>query len=223
MSVISEEDQKENNQLTLKLNQSLKESSKSSSSESSEKEDELVVSSKCLILQSDYIGKTASPTINHKKENEKIYDLEDDIFSQSKKNLFSSEIVQKIDKNRCSEMKSTEINSIKVRNYNSHRKRYSIIKLVEKEKRNKKGILSTNKKEEKEISPIKKERRDIFGNIINKKNKKNVKVSFLDFTTSQPLVNVVEIESFKKYNYVIGLPKEKKIEKYEKCQCCITF
>ena len=221
MSVISEEDEKENNQLTLKLNQSLKESSESS--KSSEKEDELVESSKCIIIQPDYLGKTASPTINNKKENEKIYDLEDDIFSQSKKNLFSSEIVQKIDKNRCSEMKSTEINSIKVRNYNSPRKRYSIIKLVEKEKKNKKGLFSTNKKEEKEISPIKKERRDIFGNLINKKNKKNVKVSFLDFTTSQPLVNVVEIESFKKYNYVIGLPKEKKIEKYEKCQCCITF
>ena len=221
MSVISEEDEKENNQLTLKLNQSLKKSSESS--KSSEKEDELVESSKCIIIQPDYLGKTASPTINNKKENEKIYDLEDDIFSQSKKNLFSSEIVQKIDKNRCSEMKSTEINSIKVRNYNSPRKRYSIIKLVEKEKKNKKGLFSTNKKEEKEISPIKKERRDIFGNLINKKNKKNVKVSFLDFTTSQPLVNVVEIESFKKYNYVIGLPKEKKIEKNDKCQCCVIF
>ena len=221
MSVISEEDEKENNQLTLKLNQSLKESSESS--KSSEKEDELVESSKCIIIQPDYLGKTASPTINNKKENEKIYDLEDDIFSQSKKNLFSSEIVQKIDKNRCSEMKSTEINSIKVRNYNSPRKRYSIIKLVEKEKKNKKGLFSTNKKEEKEISPIKKERRDIFGNLINKKNKKNVKVSFLDFTTSQPLVNVVEIESFKKYNYIIGMPKEKKIEKHDKCQCCVIF
>ena len=221
MSVISEEDEKENNQLTLKLNQSLKESSESS--KRSEKEDELVESSKCIIIQPDYLGKTASPTINNKKENEKIYDLEDDIFSQSKKNLFSSEIVQKIDKNKCSEMKSTEINSIRVRNYNSPRKRYSIIKLVEKEKKNKKGFLSTQKKEEKEISPIKTERRDIFGNLINKKNKKNVKVSFVDFTTSQPLVNVVEIESFKKYNYIIGMPKEKKIEKHDKCQCCITF
>ena len=39
MSVISEEDEKENNQLTLKLNQSLKESSKSSSSKNIGKED----------------------------------------------------------------------------------------------------------------------------------------------------------------------------------------
>lgn len=222
MSVISEEDEKENNQLTLKLNQSLKESSESSKS-SEKEEDDLVIPSKCIIMKSDYKGKTASPPINHKKENEKLYDLGDDILLQSKKNLFSSEIVQKIDKNRCSEMKSTEINSIRVRNYNSPRKRYSIIKLVEKEKKNKKGIISTNKKEEKEISPIKKERRDIFGNLINKKNKKNVKVSFVDLTTSQPLVDVVDIESFKKYNYIIGMPKEKKIEKYEKCQCCITF
>ena len=85
MSVISEEDEKENNQLTLKLNQSLKESSKSSSSKNSGKEDELVVTSKCLIMKSDYIGKTASPPINHKKENQKIYDLEDDIFAHTKK------------------------------------------------------------------------------------------------------------------------------------------
>lgn len=223
MSVISEEDDKENNQLTLKISNSLKVSQSSESSNSSEKEDKFAKSSKLIILQQDYAGKTASPSITHKKENEKIYDLEDDILSQSKENLFSSEIVQKIDKNRCSEMKSTEINSIKVRNYNSPRKRYSVIKLVEKEKKNKRGILSTNKKEEKEISPIKKERRDIFGNIINKKNKRNVKVSFVDLTTSQPLVDVVDIESFKNYNYIIGMPKEKKIERHDKCQCCFIF
>ena len=223
MSANSEEDEKESNQLILKLHQSLKESSESSNS--SEKEDEFAMSSKYIIMKSNYIGKTASPPINQIKKNEKIYDLEDDILSQTKKNLFSSEITQKIDKNRCSEMKSTEINSIKVRNYNSPRKRYSIIKLVEKEtkNKNKKEIVSTNKKEEKEISPFKKERRDIFGNIISKKNKRNVKVSFVDLTTSQPLVDVVDIESFKKYNYIIGMPKEKQIEKHVKCQCCTIF
>ena len=50
-----------------------------------------------------------------------------------------------------------------------------------------------------------------------------MRISFIDKVTSQPLVNIVEIESFKNYNYVYGLPKEEKIDKSTKCQCCSVF
>ena len=42
----------------------------------------------------------------------------------------------------------------------------------------------------------------------------------------QPLVNVIDIESFKKYNFIIGMPKEDNIKSTNvnsNCQCCIMF
>ena len=83
------------------------------------------------------------------------------------------------------------------------------------------GIFFKKEEEEKISSPEKKERTDIYGNVICKKNKKKVKVSFVDMVTSQPLVNITDIESFKNYNCVYGLPKEEKLEKKSNCQCCL--
>ena len=140
--------------------------------------------------------------------------------------MFSSEIVPKSENKKSSEAISTEPTSIKVKNYHSPKKKYSVIRLIEKEKRNRKEkryTLKKNETEEKEGSPEKKERRDIYGNIISKKNKKNIKVSFIDKVTTQPLVNVVDIECFKNYNYIYGIPKEEKIEKNVNCKCCFIF
>ena len=55
---------------------------------------------------------------------------------------------------------------------------------------------------------VKKIRYDYNGNIINKKNKRKVHITFLDQIKDQPINNIIEIESFKKYNIMIGLPKE---------------
>lgn len=51
------------------------------------------------------------------------------------------------------------------------------------------------------------------------KNKKKVKVTFKkDFEIVTP------IESFKKYNVTIGIPKgEKYINRFDNCQCCLIF
>ena len=57
----------------------------------------------------------------------------------------------------------------------------------------------------------------------SKNNKKNVKVSFIDKVTTQPLVNVIPIECFRNYNYIDGMPKEEKTDNKANCQCCITF
>ena len=70
------------------------------------------------------------------------------------------------------------------------------------------------------------ERRDIYGNLINKKNKRKIKISFADeLKEEKPLVSVIDIESFKKYNYIFGMPNEEAINKNIRtnCQCCSVF
>ena len=215
MSEISEEiNPKNENNFSLKLKPSL------DSSNNSQNEDEIYFSSNCLIMNSNYICKT-NPSQTNKKG--KIFELMD---SDIKRKLFFSEIAPKSDNKKSSEAISTEPTSIKVKNYNSPKKKYSVIRLIEKEKKNKNELrfaVIKNEIEEKEDSTDKIERRDIYGNIISKKNKKNVKVSFIDKVTTQPLVNVVDIVCFKNYNYIYGMPKEEKIEKTVNCKCCLIF
>jgi hypothetical protein len=214
MSVISEEDinQKSALKLPIKLKQSL------DSFNSSRNEEVLFFSSNSLLMHSNLLSKTAQPQPNKRQ---KIYDSEDlDI----KKKLFSSENAQKSYNIRSTEALSSDPTSLRVKNYKSS-KGFSLIKLIEKDKKKKKreNNLMIIKKEEKKSDDEKKERTDIYGNVICKKNKKNVKVSFVDKVTSQPLVNVVNIESFKNYNYIYGIPKEEKIEKSSDCQCCTIY
>ena len=69
-----------------------------------------------------------------------------------------------------------------------------------------------NQKKEQEKSV----RIDKNGTIINKKNKKKVKISF-----NSPFENVEYIKSFKKYNVVYGFPKnDVYIKQQDNCQCC---
>ena len=161
MSEISEEiNQKSENNFPLKLKPFL------DSSNNSQNEDEIYFSSNCLILNSNYICKT-NPSQTNKKG--KIFELMD---SDIKRKLFSSEIPPKSDNKKSSEIISTEPTSIKVKNYNSPNKKFSVIRLIEKEKKNKKELtfaVKNNETEEKEDSADKIERRDIYGNIISKK------------------------------------------------------
>ena len=217
MSEISEvvNNPKNENKLLLKLNPSL------DNSNNSQNEDGIFFSSNSLLIGSNFICKT-NPNQTNKKG--KIFESID---LNIKKKLFSSEIVHKSDNKKSSEAISTEPNSIKVKNFNNQTKKFSIITLIEKEKRSRKDLnrfINTNNEIEKKEESIKKEeRRDIYGNIISKKNKKNVKVSFIDKVTTQPLTNIIDKECFKKYNYIYGLPKEEKMEKNIDCKCCIIF
>lgn len=68
----------------------------------------------------------------------------------------------------------------------------------------------------------KKERRDWNGTVINKKNKRKVQVTFQDWITDDPLVDVIYIESFKNFNYMRNMPKEDFIAK-SRCECCTVF
>lgn len=71
----------------------------------------------------------------------------------------------------------------------------------------------------------KKERFDRNGIIISKSNRRKVHITFIDFIGDNSLTEEIKIESFKKYNVIVGIPKE---DKYigpvrKNCQCCAVF
>ena len=174
-------------------------------------DDDIYFSTNCLLkLKSD------NKSLPNKK---KLFDSED---TYVKKNLFISDSAQKSDIKKSSEVLSTEPTSFTVKNYNSPKKKY-VIKMLEKKKRNE-SILFTNKiVETKETENKKKERLDFYGNVIKKKNKKKVKVSFIDNVTSHPLVEYINIECFKNFNYIEGMPKENVKVANAECVCCLIF
>lgn len=65
-------------------------------------------------------------------------------------------------------------------------------------------------------------RKDYFGTEINKKNKRRVKLVFVDEVTDQSLLDVVEIESIKEYNKVPLLDGGKDLY-IKETTCCSCF
>jgi hypothetical protein len=179
-------------------------------------DDDIYFSTNCLLkIKTDY--KTSVPLSKKKK----LFDSDDVDF---KKNLFNSDNAQKSDLKKSSEVLSTEPTSFVVKNMNSPRKKYSVIKMVEKRKHRRDNDFFTHKiVETKDVSSDKKEGRDFFGNVIKRKNKKKVKVSFIDVVTSQPLADVINIESFKNYNCIEGAPDEDGKPTNTECVCCLVF
>ena len=178
-------------------------------------DDDIYFSTNCLLkMKTDY--KSALQVAKKKK----LFDSDNLDF---KKTLFDSDNVQKSSFKKSSEVLSTEPTSFIVKNINSPRKKYSVIKMVEKKKKRDANKFTNKIVETKEVETDKKERRDFFGNVIKKKNKKKVKVSFIDVVTSQPLVDLVNIESFKNYNLIEGMPGEDGKVKNSECVCCLLF
>ena len=106
-------------------------------------------------------------------------------------------------------------------------KKLSIFKMMEKSKNKKKKYnFEENLKKKIEEEDTSRERIDAYGNIIKKKNKRKYKVSFIDeVKENNPLATIIDIESFKKFNFIYGMPKEEIIHKNAKsnCQCCNIF
>ena len=67
----------------------------------------------------------------------------------------------------------------------------------------------------------KKTRLDTYGNKINKENKKNVHIRFLDNIPSNKLIEIIPIESFKKLNIIEKIPKNELISLCS--ECCQIF
>ena len=163
------------------------------------------------------------------KESYQEHDIDKTLFtsenSEVKKNISSNSVNLKYQKNKY--FASTENNSIILPNPQSpKKKKYTVFKMVEKE-RYKKYFESPTKnvKIEEEIETGR-ERRDYYGTEIKRKNRRKIKISFVDeIDENKPLAEVINIESFKKYNYIFGMPSEANFNHNIKtnCQCCITF
>lgn len=205
--IIPKTDQKP---FTIQLKPSL-----DNSNNSQNDEDDIYFSTNCLLnVKTDY---KSSPHLAKKK---KLFDSEDIDF---KKNLITSDNGQKSDLKKSSEVLSTEPTSFVVKNLNSPRKKYSVIKMVEKRKMRDNKRFTNKIVETKEPQRDKKERLDFYGNVIKRRNKKKVKVSFIDVVTSQPLAEVINIESFKNYNVIEGMPRDDGTVKSAECVCCLIF
>lgn len=226
------EDNKENKETIEPVTVKVERSESSSSSKKDDDDDIYFPLSHNNIPKLNFFSNTTSS----KPDNNNIRALDSDRLLL-KKSLFRANSLQKPESKKTSELLSTDRGSdkgsfIKVRNYNSPRKRYSVFKLIEKDKRYKKDlhsqfldhkkndVINENENENEKV----KERRDIYGNIINKKNRRKVKISFIDEVTEQPLVKVIDIKSYKNFNYIEGMPKEdKSIKVKTTCVCCSIF
>ena len=206
--------EKDSPNLIIKLQESF------SSSNKSNNEHEIVKS----------LAKTKSNTKENifTKDTYQDHDNDKTLFTSDNsdpKNKISSSSLNYKSKNKFN--LSSDSNSIVLPNpLSPKKKKYSVFKMVEKTKYKKfyeSPIRQIKKEEEIETG---RERRDYYGNEIKKKNKRRVKVSFLDeIQENKPLAEIINIESFKKYNYIFGMPSEVNFNKNIKtnCQCCMVF
>ena len=206
--------EKDSPNLIIKLQESF------SSSNKSNNEHEIVKS----------LAKTKSNTKENifTKDTYQDHDNDKTLFTSDNsdpKNKISSSSLNYKSKNKFN--LSSDFNSIVLPNpLSPKKKKYSVFKMVEKTKYKKfyeSPIRQIKKEEEIETG---RERRDYYGNEIKKKNKRRIKVSFLDeIQENKPLAEIINIESFKKYNYIFGMPSEANFNKNIKtnCQCCMVF
>lgn len=110
------------------------------------------------------------------------------------------------------------------------RKRNMLVDIMEKSKRmneTKKSVVFMTQELKTNEDDIKHERKDAYGVPINKKNKKKIRVTFCDNINKnkkKEFAEIIQIASFKKYNYVEGLPKEEyKITDKSTCKCCLII
>ena len=147
---------------------------------------------------------------------------------QIQSKFFSNSLNQKFLSKRLEELPTDHINNTEIKSKSPKKVRFSMLKMVKKSKY--KNMFDTpidlTKKIEEEENVTGRERRDVYGNLINKKNRRKVRVTFSDeIDEEKPLVSVINIESFKKYNYIFGMPNEDIVNKNLKtnCQCCTAF
>jgi len=183
---------------------------KKSRNENAENELNLRIINSVINIPSHNIGLFDENNINYNKSNKKSELSEDkkinneDVLSLKNK-LESLEITDKYNNKKLQPISPTK-----------NKKKKKLIVLEEKKKynTNKKSYLKDEKEEIKEEKHL---RKDKNGVPICRKNRRKVKISF-----EKPFVIETPIESYKKYNVIIGIPREDNFinGKLCECQCC---
>ena len=182
--------------------------------------------------------KTQSKEINITSNN---YSEKEDLLVN---NLIISSNIPKLEKTDNNENKQIgEINDFKKKTNlaltlspKKGRKKNNIIDIMEKSKKDnnirRRSVVNFLSKDEIKFREdiIKAERKDVFGVPINKRNKKKVKVTFSDTIKKdiipRHLVEVIPITSFKKFNYIEGLPNGEdsvSVSNKSTCKCCLIY
>ena len=148
-------------------------------------------------------------------------------FSDIKNRISSNSLVQRFPDKRLEPVQLDSNTMTEIKAKSPKKARFSMVKMVEKSKYNKyfNSPVKHAKKIEEETNTSR-ERRDVYGNLICKKNRRKVRVTFADeIEEEKPLALVIDIESYKKYNYIFGMPKVDTINKNitTNCQCCNVF
>ena len=180
------------------------------------------------------ISKDVNNDSNHNSDENESY--KNKIFMSlnipSKNKLNSNELSEN-EQNIQSEKKSLALSLSPLKK--GRRRRNSLLDIMEKSKKDnnnarRRSVINLFSQEElkfkDEIS--KNERKDAFGTPINKRNKRKIKVTFRDMTNNEsgtkPLAEVIPIASYKKYNYIEGVPREGDlINNTASCQCCLIY
>ncbi len=149
-------------------------------------------------------------------------------FSEIKNKISSNSLVRKFSDQRLEPVQIDSNTITEIKSKSPKKARFSMIRMVEKSKYNKyfNSPVKATKKIEEESDKTSRERRDVYGNLICKKNRRKVRVTFADeIEEEKPLASVIDIESYKKYNYIFGMPKVDTINKNitTNCQCCNVF
>ena len=204
------ENKSKNNFDTNIPNQENENHRKKSRNENAENELNLRIINSVINIPSHNIGFFDENNINYNKNNKKSELSEDkkinneDVLSLKNK-LESLEITDKYNNKKLQPISPTK-----------SKKKKKLIVLEEKKKynTNKKSYLKDEKEEIKEEKHL---RKDKNGVPICRKNRRKVKITF-----EKPFVIETPIESYKKYNVIIGIPKEDNFinGKLCECQCC---
>ena len=149
-------------------------------------------------------------------------------FSEIKNKISSNSLVRKFSDQRLEPVQIDSNTITEIKSKSPKKARFSMIRMVEKSKYNKyfNSPVKHAKKIEEKSDNTSRERRDVYGNLICKKNRRKVRVTFADeIEEEKPLASVIDIESYKKYNYIFGMPKVDTINKNitTNCQCCNVF
>ena len=180
------------------------------------------------------ISKDVNNNSNHNSDEEESYKnkIIMSLNIPQKNNLNSNEFSENNEQNGQSEKKSLALSLSPLKK--GRRRRNSLLDIMEKSKKDsnvrRRSVINLFSQDDLRLKDeiSKNERKDAFGTPINKRNKRKIKVTFRDMTTSQngtqPLAEVIPIASFKKYNYIEGSPREGDlINNTASCQCCLIY
>ena len=193
---------------------------------------------------------TSQNTHNKSQKNSNVKEEQKDINNLSNHNSGDEELIRNkliITTNDLDSLQNNKINSNDINNNNKQsplgltlspikkgRKKNVLVDIMEKSKKinaPKRSVIFLGQELKLKEENTKHVRKDVYGIPINRRNKKKIKVTFSDTVNSNnskgernQLAEIIPIVSYKKYNYIEGMPREEDLATNKStCQCCLIY